>query len=44
VMNTREEVLQAFTDYQAGRIGSIPAAHGAPTTLQESPGPTDPAS
>ena len=42
VMNTREEVLQAFTDYQAGRLGSIPAAHGALTTLQESPGPTDP--
>jgi redox-sensitive bicupin YhaK (pirin superfamily) len=25
VMNTREEVMQAFADYQAGRIGSIPA-------------------
>jgi redox-sensitive bicupin YhaK (pirin superfamily) len=35
VMNTREEVLQAVTDYQAGRLGTIPAIHGAPTTLQE---------
>jgi len=26
VMNTREEVLQAFEDYQAGRLGVIPAA------------------
>jgi hypothetical protein len=25
VMNTRDEVMQAFADYQAGRIGSIPA-------------------
>ncbi len=38
VMNTRDEVMQAFTDYQAGRLGSIPAVHGAPTTLTESPG------
>ncbi len=36
VMNTREEVIQAFEDYQAGRLGSIPAVHGAPTTLVES--------
>jgi hypothetical protein len=41
VMNTRDEVMQAFTDYQAGRLGSIPAVHGAPTTLTESnPDPT----
>ena len=33
VMNTREEVIQAFTDYQAGRLGSIPAVHNAPTSL-----------
>jgi len=33
VMNTREEVAQAFRDYQAGRLGSIPAVHGAPTHL-----------
>jgi len=25
VMNTREEVLQAFEDFQAGRLGTIPA-------------------
>ena len=39
VMNTREEVMQAFDDYQAGRLGSIPAVHGAPTTLTESTNP-----
>ena len=27
VMNTKAEVMQAFEDYQAGRLGSIPAAH-----------------
>lgn len=26
VMNTRKEVVQAFEDYQAGRLGTIPAA------------------
>ena len=36
VMNTREEVLQAMADYQAGRLGTIPAIHGAPTLLVES--------
>ena len=36
VMNTRQEVMQAFADYQAGRLGSIPAVHGAPTSLTES--------
>ncbi len=36
VMNTRDEVQQAFADYQAGRLGSIPAVHGAPTELTES--------
>jgi quercetin 2,3-dioxygenase len=35
VMNTREEVLQAMVDYQAGRLGSIPAVHNAPTTVIE---------
>jgi hypothetical protein len=24
-MNTRDELVQAFEDYQAGRLGSIPA-------------------
>ncbi len=42
VMNTRDEVMQAFTDYQAGKLGTIPAVHGAPTTLTESR-PSDPA-
>jgi redox-sensitive bicupin YhaK (pirin superfamily) len=42
VMNTREEVLQAIADYQAGRLGSIPAIHNAPTTLQESAGGSSP--
>jgi quercetin 2,3-dioxygenase len=25
VMNTREEIIQAIEDYQAGRLGIIPA-------------------
>ncbi len=36
VMNTRAEVMQAMADYQAGRLGSIPAVHNAPTTIVES--------
>ena len=27
VMNTKAEIIQAFEDYQAGRLGSIPAEH-----------------
>jgi redox-sensitive bicupin YhaK (pirin superfamily) len=27
VMNTKQEVLDAFDDYQAGRLGVIPAQH-----------------
>ena len=40
VMNTREEVLQAVADYQAGRLGSIPAVHSAPTHLVETSSPS----
>jgi redox-sensitive bicupin YhaK (pirin superfamily) len=36
VMNSREEVMQAIADYQAGRLGQIPAIHNAPTTMVES--------
>jgi hypothetical protein len=27
VMNTREEIIQALTDFQAGRLGQVPAEH-----------------
>ena len=36
VMNTRDEVVQAFTDYQAGRLGTIPAVHNTPAGIQVS--------
>jgi hypothetical protein len=39
VMNTRDEIMQAVADYQAGRLGTIPAiatVHNAPTTMVES--------
>ncbi|MBI1759117.1 MAG: pirin family protein [Actinobacteria bacterium] len=36
VMNTRSEVVAAFEDYQQGRMGQIPAVHGAPTEVVES--------
>ena len=36
VMNTRDELVQAFEDYQAGRLGSIPAQ---PRPIPEEPRP-----
>jgi quercetin 2,3-dioxygenase len=36
VMNTRQELVQAFEDYQAGRLGSIPAE---PIPLPDEPHP-----
>jgi len=27
VMNTRDELVQAFEDYEAGRLGTVPADH-----------------
>ena len=42
VMNTREEVLQAMADYQAGRLGTIPAVHAMPTTMMETRRASDP--
>jgi hypothetical protein len=36
VMNTRDEVVRAYEDFRAGRLGSIPAVHGTPTEVVES--------
>ncbi len=36
VMNSRAEVLQAYEDFRAGRLGAVPAVHGAPVSLVES--------
>ncbi len=44
VMNTREEIMQAMADYQAGRLGTIPAtttAHNTPDTIVEARRPVD---
>ena len=42
VMNTREEVIQAVRDYQAGRLGTILPIHGAPASIEESSGSPEP--
>jgi redox-sensitive bicupin YhaK (pirin superfamily) len=34
VMNTRAEVLQAFEDFQQGRMGQIPSVHGLGTEIR----------
>jgi redox-sensitive bicupin YhaK (pirin superfamily) len=43
VMNTEAEVRQAFEDFEAGRLGSVPAVHDAPTDLvvRETDSPLD---
>ena len=44
VMNTREEIMQEMSDYQAGRLGTIPAitaVHNTPTTIVETGQPKD---
>ena len=35
VMNTRDELLTAFEDFQAGRLGSVPAVHHTPDHIEE---------
>jgi redox-sensitive bicupin YhaK (pirin superfamily) len=42
VMNTRDEVIQAYEDYKAGRLGHVPAVHNTPTDVVESSGQVDP--
>lgn len=32
-MNSRLEVIRAFEDFSAGRMGQIPSVHGAPTEV-----------
>jgi hypothetical protein len=36
VMNTRDELIQAYDDFQAGKLGSIPAVHNTPDEVLES--------
>jgi hypothetical protein len=43
VMNTKAEIAQAFDDFEAGRLGTVPAVHNAPTDLvvRETDSPLD---
>jgi quercetin 2,3-dioxygenase len=41
VMNTRDELVEAFEDYQAGKLGTIPAAHNTPDEIVESGGTSE---
>jgi redox-sensitive bicupin YhaK (pirin superfamily) len=36
VMNTRQELIEAYEDFQAGKLGSIPAVHNTPDEVIES--------
>jgi len=38
VMNTRDELVKAFEDFQAGRLGTIPAQHATPIPEDPHPG------
>ena len=35
-MNTKAEVMAAFEDFQAGRLGQIPSVHGLGTEIHTS--------
>jgi len=39
-MNTRQEVMDAFTDFQAGRLGSIPAQYVPHSSVRGETGQT----
>ncbi len=34
-MNTKAEVMQAFEDFQKGRMGQVPAVHGLDRSIRE---------
>ena len=41
VMNTRDEIMQAIADYQAGRMGTIPAERVPHRTSADEQSPTE---